>query len=64
VVDDSPPELAEAVCRLLEDRALASGLATAGRELAASYRWRRATAPAEALYREWLEAAGERRGRP
>jgi len=50
---DAPSELADATVRLLSDASLAARVAADGRRLAGSYRWSRATQPAEELYRAW-----------
>jgi glycosyltransferase involved in cell wall biosynthesis len=47
---DDPGALAAALERVLADGALSLELATAGRRLAAEYRWTRVTAPARELY--------------
>jgi glycosyltransferase involved in cell wall biosynthesis len=54
LVADTPAELAWACERLLADAEASHELASAGRRLAEGFRWERVTAPAEALYRDWL----------
>lgn len=51
-IGEDPAELAQLTVALLDDSTRASRLAEAGRELAETFRWRRATRPAERLYRE------------
>ena len=58
LVADQPSALAAAASQLLADGGRSMTLAREGRRLAGRYRWPRATAPAEELYRSWLQAAG------
>jgi glycosyltransferase involved in cell wall biosynthesis len=52
LVRDTPEALAAGIEELLDDRPRARRLATAGRSLAEDFRWTKALAPAEALFRE------------
>jgi polysaccharide biosynthesis protein PslH len=57
LVADSPADLARACVALLEDPERARRMGREGRVLAEGFRWERVTAPAETLYREWVEAS-------
>ena len=52
LIRDTPEEIATGAEELLSDRARARRLAAAARVLAEDFRWSRALAPAEALFRE------------
>jgi polysaccharide biosynthesis protein PslH len=54
-VGETPDELARGVIDLLSDDEAWRVAAAQGRELAAGARWSEATAPAERVYRAWLE---------
>lgn len=54
VVGSTPSELGHLAVELLGDRLRSEELARAGRMLADTYRWERATEQAESLYRDWL----------
>jgi polysaccharide biosynthesis protein PslH len=56
LIRDTPEELAAGLDELLADRERAAGMAAVGRSLAEDFRWSRALAPAEALFRELAEA--------
>jgi len=60
LVADEPAELALAVAELCADPVKARDLGAAGRDLAEHYRWERALAPAEALYRAYVEETARR----
>ena len=55
LVRDTPEELAAGLDELLADRERAVRMAAVGRALAEDFRWSRALAPAEALFRELAE---------
>lgn len=61
---ETPADLAARVAELCEDTERARRLGAAGRELAQGFRWDRALAPAEAIFREYVErfAATQRGG--
>jgi hypothetical protein len=54
LVRDEPVELAAALAGLLADAPRSAALADAAARLAERFAWRRALAPAEALYAELL----------
>jgi glycosyltransferase involved in cell wall biosynthesis len=58
LVGETPAALAAGVAGLLEDPSRAAALGAAGRELAEQFRWPRALGPLEAVYRDWIRAAG------
>ncbi|MFN2617712.1 MAG: glycosyltransferase family 4 protein [Thermoleophilaceae bacterium] len=56
LVAEEPRSLAAAAAELLGDAERSARLALSGRGLAESYRWVRATEPAQELYRSWLDS--------
>ena len=57
LVADDPVALAQAAAELCADHARSARLAASGRELAQDYRWERALAPAENVFRTLVEHA-------
>jgi glycosyltransferase involved in cell wall biosynthesis len=60
VIADTPAGLADEVVKLMADPERSTALSREGRRLAETFRWDRALAAAEELYRGWTAERGPR----